>query len=430
MRIAHILRKYNPEEWGGTETALERLFSEFRRQDVASLVFCPQLEDQFVIRNDREIGVAIRRDPFTEAGCTVKRFKACVPIWGISSHQRRQYIAVGGNLMSFDLIADLWREAPVSLIHSHTLGRLGGIASRVARYRKLPFVITVHGGLLDLPEELKASFYRRLPGLEWGKLFGALLRSRQLLNYADVIITCNPREATLLQEKFPSKQILTQPHGVDSADYRVDHRLHAESAFPQIRNKKLLLTIGRIDPVKNQEWLIQNIIPVFQKYSDTYLMLVGACTAETYGRKLKQRIDQLGLNSRVLIAGGIPPRDPRLIGLFQSAQAVIIPSISETFGLVILESWASGTLPIASCTSGAKALVKNGENGWLFELSNVGGFFQTVDSTLSHAESRTKMITEGRRLIAERYDTGVLVGRLKRIYEQLIERNNHALCNH
>src|SRR6185295_18396933 len=121
MRVVHVLRKYNPAEWGGTETALQRLFDGFRLNGIVPIVYCPQ------------IGGRISRDPLSDTGCNIKRFKACVPIFGISQEQRRQMLSVGGNLMSFDLVRSLWKEMAITLIHSHTLGRLGGMALTVAR---------------------------------------------------------------------------------------------------------------------------------------------------------------------------------------------------------------------------------------------------------------------------------------------------------
>src|SRR5438270_6453085 len=111
MRVVHLLRKYNPAEWGGTETALQRLFDRCRPNGIIPIVYCPSIVGR------------IREDPLAEAGCTIKRFKVCVPVLGISSDQKRQMLAVGGNLMSFDLVRSLWKEMAVSLIHSHTLGR-------------------------------------------------------------------------------------------------------------------------------------------------------------------------------------------------------------------------------------------------------------------------------------------------------------------
>src|SRR5215471_16078728 len=134
LRAIHVLRKLDPAEWGGTETALERLFSGLREQGIASIAFCPYLSS----------GADGKGQPMP--GCEIRRFRAFMPVAGISKQRKRHLVAVGGNLMSFDLLAALWRELPASLIHTHTLGRIGGVARIVARRRHLPFVVSVHGG--------------------------------------------------------------------------------------------------------------------------------------------------------------------------------------------------------------------------------------------------------------------------------------------
>src|SRR4051812_43100042 len=116
MRVVHLLRKYDRAEWGGTETAVDRLFEGLRQRDVTPVLYCPRVGGETEEKNP-----------------AVKRFKTCVPAWGISRQVKRQLVALGGNLMSFDLLPALWREPNVDLIHTHTLGRLGGIASTVAR---------------------------------------------------------------------------------------------------------------------------------------------------------------------------------------------------------------------------------------------------------------------------------------------------------
>src|SRR5262249_24542084 len=146
MRTVHILRKFNPAEWGGTETAVQRLFEGLREHAVDPVVYCPRLEQELV------------EDPLIAWGYEVQRFRAFVPVVGMSRERKQQLVSVGGNLMSFDLITSLWREDNVSIIHSHTLGRIGGIALTVARKRHVPFVLTIHGGVLDLPEKVKQTF--------------------------------------------------------------------------------------------------------------------------------------------------------------------------------------------------------------------------------------------------------------------------------
>ena len=83
-------------------------------------------------------------------------------------------------------------------MHAHALGRIGGIALTIAQQRHLPFVVTIHGGVLDLPEKIKRNFTSQVErGWEWGKLFGVLFRSHRLFVDADAILTCNGTEAAL-----------------------------------------------------------------------------------------------------------------------------------------------------------------------------------------------------------------------------------------
>lgn len=415
MRVAHLLRKYDPTEWGGTETAIHQLAGGLHRRGVESVAYCPALS-----------GHQSGADPLAEAGCVVKRFRACVPIWGISNERKRQLLAIGGNLMSFGLIRSLAFEPGLSLIHSHALGRVGGIGLTVARRRRIPFVVSVHGGVYDLPESLKESFNsKERAGWEWGKPFGFLFRSRQIFDEADAIVSCNEREAALIRERHPGQYVFVQPHGVPAARYQADFRKLARQAFPQIEGRQVLLYAGRIDPVKNQDWLIEQLPALLKRHPRVLLVLAGPCTDEPYGKSLGERIEREGLGAHVLLTGKLPPGDSRLIGLMQEARAVVLSSVSETFGLVILEAWAAGATVISSRTSGAAALVEPGTNGWLFDLKRPAQFHEAVDELLTHPNIRERFAAAGRKRVLADFDVDVLAARMKNLYQYLVD-GTHA----
>lgn len=414
MRVAHLLRKYDPTEWGGTETAIQRLTAGLAGQGVDSVVYAPRLASQ-----------SIAADPLEAAGCAVRRFRAWVPVWGIPTERKRQLVALGGNVISFDLFGSLWREPGLDVIHSHALGRLGATGRTVARRRRLPFVLSIHGGAYDLPASVRHEL--GLPatgGWDWGKPLGLLLRARHLLAEADAIVTCNPREAALFHEHHPGRRVLVQPHGVPAALFARDRRAAAQNAFPALRDRAVLLVPGRIDPTKNQDWVVAQAAELARRHPRILLVFVGACTKPEYGEALRARIGREGLQDRVLLTGPLPPGDARLIGLFQEARAVILPSVSETFGLVILEAWAAGTPVISSRTSGATALVKEGVNGWLFDLADPAGFHRAVEWLMTHPERSAQWGSAGRATVIAEYDTAVLAGRMKRLYEELTEEKN------
>jgi len=144
MQVAHLLRKYNPREWGGTETAVKRLFDGLQHHGIDSIAYCPT------------INPPAERDPFAESGFKVKRFNASVPVWGISCEQREALVAMGGNLMSFSAFWSLLNEKNISLIHTHTHNRLGGIALTIARIRKIPLVVTIRSEARRVGKECRS----------------------------------------------------------------------------------------------------------------------------------------------------------------------------------------------------------------------------------------------------------------------------------
>jgi len=228
MVAGHLLRKYDPCEWGGTETAVQRLLDGLREHNVENYVFAPSLEQPG------------SEEPLSQSCRAIRRFRSVVPVANLSAEQRWQLVTLGGNLLSWELGWQLWRQPGLQIIHAHTLGRLGGTARLVARLHGIPFVVTIHGGVLDLPASVQETLTKPLEGgWEWGKAFGALVRARQVLNDADAILTVNPREAALLREKFPNKRVIVQPHGIPAAagDPRGLGSEHTSLVQPHLRSR-------------------------------------------------------------------------------------------------------------------------------------------------------------------------------------------------
>ncbi len=416
MRVAHILRKYDAAEWGGTETAILQLTSGLATHGVNSVVYAPRLAN-----------ASTAPDPLVSPHCDVRRFRAVVPIIGISAERKRQMVAVGGNIVSFDLLTSLRHEQPLEIVHSHVLGRIGAIARAAARSHGVPFVLSVHGGAYDLPTDVKTQLNRNNSGgFDWGRPVGLLLRARHLFSEADAIVTCNPREAQLISERHPQQRVVVQPHGVPAALFARDQRAAARAAFPEIVGRKVLLQPGRIDDVKNQAWVVAQVAALARRHPDALIVFVGAVTDEAYGKALHARIECEGLGRHIFFAGKLPAGDPRLIGLFQEARAVLLPSRSETFGLVILEAWAAGTPTISSRTSGAMSHIVPDANGALFDLNQPEMFHAAVDRVLHEPELRAAWGEAGRMRVVADHDAAVLAGRLEKLYRELQEAK-HAL---
>lgn len=412
VRVAHLLRKYDPAAWGGTESAVLELLKGLREHGVESVVFAPRLSGSRASRGDA--------DPFQAGGFEVKRFGAFLPTLGLSEAARERSVAVGGNIMSLSAPWLLWREPGIDLIHSHALGRLGGIAESVARARKIPCVLTIHGGYLDLPDSVRSDLAAATQkGIEYGQVFGALVGARRVVEQADAVITCNPREAELLTKKFPARRVSLMPHGIPLEVYAPDHREAARKAWPQIRERRVILCVGRIDAVKNQAFLVDALAELRTRYPDVLLVLAGAETDAAHAALVRGKITELGLENHVCLVGGVAPRSDTLVGLYQCAELVVLPSLSETFGLVILEAWAAGTPVIATPTSGARQLIEENANGLFFRLEEPKSFEAGVRRIFESPADAERFAGRGQALAREQYAAGAVAARFKALYEEV-----------
>jgi starch synthase len=151
------------------------------------------------------------------------------------------------------------------------------------------------------------------------------------------------------------------------------------------------------------------------------MVFAGACTNESYGEEIENMIREKGLQDKIILAGGLPPNDPRLIGLLQEATVLLLPSVSETFGLVVLEAWATGTMVISSRTSGARALVRHGENGWLFDLDQPQTFHDAVRQALTQPAAARKLLTRSTETVRSEFSLEAVASRMKSLYSELME---------
>ena len=205
MNITHVPRRFVSDKWGGTETYVLETAKGLQRRGHKSEIFTSAALSK---EGDDEI-----------QGVSVHRFSHFYPYLGLSSDARQQLDLRGGNLFSTSLLTRLLAMDPPDLFHLHTGKRLGGIIRTVAKYHNRPYVVTLHGGICDVPEEQKRWTAPTEGSLEWGRILGALAGSRSVLDDADAILCVNRSEKKLLQEKFSEKRVEWIPNSVSVAHY-------------------------------------------------------------------------------------------------------------------------------------------------------------------------------------------------------------------
>ncbi len=170
--------------------------------------------------------------------------------------------------------------------------------------------------------------------------------------------------------------------------------------FPALREKKLLLFLGRLHVKKGCEELIR-AFAASEKFP-LHLVLAGPCADEEYRRSLHRLINELGCQNRITFTGML--RGNRKWGAFAAAEAFILPSHQENFGIAVAEALACGT-PV---------LISDQVNIWREIVQDAAGLADKddLDGTrrllerwqAMRPDQRTEMSLKARRSFANRFE--------------------------
>ena len=405
--IVHVPRRFVAEEWGGTETVILEISRQQQRAGGRPVILTSMA---LATRREEEIG-----------GVPVRRFSYSYPFLGLSRADRAAMDKKGGNLLSFSLFSSLLTQPEVRLFHAHALKRLGGEVRTAARLRRKPFVVSLHGGVFDVPAAEREQMLKPIANKpEWGKVFGALFGSRRILEDADQVICVGQSEMEKARGQLGHDRIAYLPNGVDCAKFAVGDgaAFRARHAIPA--GAFLVLNVSRLDAQKNQRLLLEAFARLLEAQPDAFLILIGPETQPDYAAGLREFVAANGLARRVQILPGLRNDSPDLANAYHACDAFVLPSMHEPFGIVVLEAWSAGRPVIVSHVGGLKALVRDGETG-LFISKAADASAEDLAGQLrvlcGSPALRQKLGAAGREEALLRYDWTRIGQQLEQLYQ-------------
>jgi len=221
----------------------------------------------------------------------------------------------------------------------------------------------------------------------------------------------------------PSGRIETIAPGVHPAFFSPGDRRGARAALGLDPDRPTLAFVGRIQPLKGPDLAVRTLERLATLgHRDARLLIIGGSSGrdgDHHSVQLRGLIDELGLGDRVeLIA---PQPHHTLSSYYRSADVVVVPSRSESFGLVALEAAACGIPVVASAVGGLLSLVDHDRTGMLVTQRDPGAFAEAIAGLLDHPARAAEM---GRRAAqrSERYRWSVTAARARRLYHDLMLR--------
>jgi D-inositol-3-phosphate glycosyltransferase len=299
------------------------------------------------------------------------------------------------------------------LIHSH-YWLSGWVARRAAQVWGIPWVHSFHtlarmkaaAGLPDEPSR--------------GEAEAVLVRA------ADRLVAMSPAEEEALVGLYGADpdRVCVVPPGVD-----MDHYSPRPTGTVRRRlgllDRRVVVYAGRLERLKGADLLVEAMAALRRRpgFDDVVALVCGEDSGDgrrqarhTGGERgrLEALARERGVVGRVRFLGAVPPQ--RLADLYAMADVCVVPSHTESFGLVALEAQASGTPVVAAAVGGLVEVVEDGVTGFLIDGRDPAAFAARIAELLEQPALRERMGAAARARAAE-YTWDRSVERLIGLYD-------------
>jgi glycogen(starch) synthase len=302
--------------------------------------------------------------------------------------------------------AELVDELEPDLVHGHDW-LVGGAADLLARRARTPLLATIHAtehgrhnGWVNKPPQ---SMIHALEG--------------RFARRADRVIVCSHYMRDHVSDVFavPEERVTVIPNGIDPTDLQPVADLDALRARFARPGERLVLLCGRLVYEKGFQLALDALggpDGVIRRVGGVRFLVAGSGPHE--GELVKQA-ERLGLTRHGTFMGWLG--DDVLHSLYRIADLCVVPSLYEPFGLVALESMASGCPCIVADTGGLREVVPR-EAGLRFRARDPRALARMIERVLTDGALRDRLVTEASEHVL-RFDWGDVARRTIEVYDGL-----------
>jgi D-inositol-3-phosphate glycosyltransferase len=321
-------------------------------------------------------------------------------------------------------------DAAYHVIHSH-YWLSGLVALRLQKQWDIPVMHMFHT-LAKLKNRVAKDDGELEPALR-------IDSERQIINSVDRLTAANPLEKAQMIWLYgadPAK-IEVIPCGVDLELFHPrpqdEAKAQLESEFPP--NHKMVLFVGRIEPLKGIDVLLKAMALVLREHEELRericLCIIGGdpdadcANMDREMARLHEMRERLGISDVVTFLG---KREQQALPYhYSAAEVCVVPSHYESFGMVALEAMACGTPVIASRVGGLTFTVQDGRTGFLVPSDDPETLAEKLALLLSDEELRRRMGLRAADL-SRRYGWPIVAGQIVAGYRDLVTHGRRQVC--
>jgi glycosyltransferase involved in cell wall biosynthesis len=310
-------------------------------------------------------------------------------------------------LLIYPQIKKIIEEFKPDIVHLQMHFSVSQTMERVARSKKIPVVATNH----FMPENLV--HYLHLPKPVTERInYVAWRDCRRVLKHV-LAVTAPTRTAADLTEVHLPMKVQAISCGIDLERFKPQN----EGAYLQKRykipKKPVLLYVGRLDREKNLDFILHAMAKAVKKV-DFHFVIAGTGAERTRLEKIRK---EENLEQHVTFAGFVPDED--LPNLYAVADVFVIAGIAELQSIVTMEAMATGLPVLAVRAVALPELVKDSENGFLFEQGDEKTLSLKMVTLFSDEKLRRQMGAASLKIIAS-HDINKTIVAFETLYKQAI----------
>ena len=256
---------------------------------------------------------------------------------------------------------------------------------------------------------------------------------RRAVRESAAVTAASEIEASELRSLYgadPSRVTII-PCGVDPEVFRPMRQADAREVLGRDQCERLILFVGRIEQIKGIDVLLRALGRLFARRADlkneVCLVIVGGAldpgddapeTEKIF--ELRRLVHEHRMEDNVSFVGSRDQRD--LARYYAAADLCAVPSLTESFGLVALESMACGTPVVGTRVGGLQTIIEEGRSGLLVPAGDVVALSAAIERVLSDHRLRTHL-AHGAREAAEGYTWRRVGDRITELYDRVLAKN-------
>lgn len=394
MRVLHVSWEYPPIVYGGLGRHVQALTQAqaARGDDVTVLTQAPE----GTMSISEEDGIRVIRAPHDPPEVPFGEDTLLAWVLGMQTGMIRAAAGAG----SFDI-------GPFDVVHAHDW-------------------VTAHASiaLRDIlgARALMATIHATEAGRHQGWLPGPLSDAihsieHWLVHEADGVIACSRHmrdEVTRLFTLRPD-QVSVIANGIDAARWRAEPDRTAHARKVHARTGPLVVFIGRLEWEKGVHTLIDALPRLRRRIPGVRAVIAGR---GGHADELQRQVRTRRLASVVDFVGWLP--EPELHGLIAAADALVVPSLYEPFGMVALEGAALGTPLVVARTGGLAEFVDDGVTGRVFTPGDVESLADAVTMVIRDPEGSQRMTEAARQKAQESYGWPLIAEQTEEAYARAL----------